>query len=132
MAQTHPHTITLADGRLLFVELPATAMRPARHGDGLRLTPDGARLLDQLRAAAEDLPGKPTPGRIKALRTALRLTQTALASKLGVTALTVSRWERGQVAPNPQATNRLRRLRDAAVKSGLILGPTSTRRRASA
>ncbi|MEM9754224.1 MAG: helix-turn-helix domain-containing protein [Planctomycetota bacterium] len=122
---TYPHTMTLSDGRLLFVELPAAAKAPARRGDGLRLTPVGSRILDQLRAAAEDVPELPTAGRIKSLRHALGLTQQVLATKLGVTPLTVSRWERGQVSPNPQAVKKLRRLRRAAATRGVVLDQAS-------
>jgi len=36
---------------------------------------------------------------IAALRSRLQLTQTELAERLGVTAMTISRWERGLVEP---------------------------------
>jgi transcriptional regulator with XRE-family HTH domain len=40
------------------------------------------------------------PEEIKQQRLFLNLTQAELAAKLGVSALTVSRWERGEVSPD--------------------------------
>jgi len=45
--------------------------------------------------------------RIKNLRTGLGLTQTQLASRLGVSFVTVNRWERGHVRPSDLALQRL-------------------------
>lgn len=39
---------------------------------------------------------------IKARRTALGMTQEDLAEKLGVSHITVSRWERGDTLPSPK------------------------------
>ncbi len=42
-----------------------------------------------------------TAGEVTTLRNALRLTQAQFATLLGVHALTVSKWERGQLTPSP-------------------------------
>jgi len=42
-----------------------------------------------------------TAAEVSALRTALRLTQGQFATLLGVHSLTVSKWERGVLAPSP-------------------------------
>lgn len=47
---------------------------------------------------------------IKQLRQSLGLTQKELAARVRVDAVTVSRWERGQQKPSPQATRQLNRL----------------------
>ncbi|MGI8553422.1 MAG: ATP-binding protein, partial [Dehalococcoidia bacterium] len=50
------------------------------------------------------------PGRVKRLRTRLGLTQTGLAERLGVTYVTVSRWETGQSHPSAAAWRRILRV----------------------
>ncbi len=53
---------------------------------------------------------------IAALRSRLQLTQTELAERLGVTAMTISRWERGLVEPTASgyvSLGNLAGLRDA-------------------
>lgn len=47
---------------------------------------------------------------IKALRKRLGLTQKVLADRLGVDAITVSRWERGEYKPSGLALRQLARL----------------------
>ena len=47
---------------------------------------------------------------VKALRTALNLTQAELARKLKVDFICVSRWERGIQRPTPKVRKRLERL----------------------
>lgn len=42
---------------------------------------------------------KLTPGKILAIRKELKLTQLQLALLVGVTPITVSRWERGDIVP---------------------------------
>lgn len=125
---TQPYSIALDEGRQLFVELPAGAWRPARHGDGWSLTPAGGRLIDKLRAMAEAVPKEPTAGRVKALRSALELTQVQLAERIEVSPLTISRWERGQVRPNTEASRRLERLRRAAGRRGLVISDPEAKR----
>ena len=47
---------------------------------------------------------------IKALRDLLRLTQKELAARVGVDAITVSRWERSNQRPSKHAERQLARL----------------------
>jgi len=47
---------------------------------------------------------------IKAIRVALGLTQKDLADKLGIDAITVSRWERKLARPHSNSLKKLRRL----------------------
>lgn len=49
-------------------------------------------------------------GRIRILRAALGLTQAQLAERLGVSCVTVNRWERGHVRPSDLAVQRLKEL----------------------
>ena len=121
VTETFPHTLTLADGRVLGIELPPEAVRPARHGSGTRLTPAGARILDRARAAFEEVPAQPTAGHLRSLRDVLGLTQAEMARKIGVTPMTISRWERGQVRPGQTVLPKLRRLRRQAVRQGVAL-----------
>ena len=51
--------------------------------------------------------GKPLPGRVRAVRRQLGLTQKQLAARVGVSIPTVSRWECGRSAPNVVARGRL-------------------------
>lgn len=55
-----------------------------------------------------------TPERIKKLREGLRLTQEEMAEKLGITRVTVARWETGAARPKGLY---LRALTDLAVKA---------------
>lgn len=50
------------------------------------------------------------PRQIKKLRLKLGLTQEQFASRLGVTFVTVNRWEAGKVAPSSLALRQLKRL----------------------
>lgn len=44
-----------------------------------------------------------TPRKIKALRLEMKMTQTQFAEFLGVTFVTVNRWENGKAKPSPLA-----------------------------
>jgi DNA-binding transcriptional regulator YiaG len=48
--------------------------------------------------------------RIRALRRRYKLTRIQLAATVGVSLLTVGRWERGETRPSPLALARLRAL----------------------
>ena len=51
-----------------------------------------------------------TKDKIQAMRKRLGLTQMQLAAKLGVSFVTVNRWERGHVTPQPDRLQRLQEL----------------------
>jgi DNA-binding transcriptional regulator YiaG len=53
-----------------------------------------------------------TPKEIKQIRTALQRTQVSMAKIIGTSAITVSRWERGESHPLPVYLEKLTRLRD--------------------
>jgi molybdate transport system regulatory protein len=63
---------------------------------------------------------------IKSLRGSLGLSQPRLAQLLGVHAMTVSKWERGVLAPNPHQRRILRAFRSAAER-GVRVGARSRR-----
>lgn len=55
---------------------------------------------------------------IKALRDRLGWTQERLARELGVSWITVQRWEKGKVMPSPLAAARIAALANANAPSG--------------
>ncbi|MEA2531203.1 MAG: Antitoxin component of bacterial toxin-antitoxin system, MqsA, partial [Thermomicrobiales bacterium] len=57
-----------------------------------------------------DTPDADLPARLRHLRQTLGLTQTALARRLGVSNVTVNRWEHGRTVPGPAARARLQRI----------------------
>ncbi|NBC11091.1 MAG: helix-turn-helix domain-containing protein [Planctomycetes bacterium] len=58
---------------------------------------------------------------IRSLREALGLTQAELGERLGVTNITVYRWEAGMVGPNAGAVKQLEKLRRAAGRRGVVI-----------
>ncbi len=62
------------------------------------------------------------PKQIHGLRTYLGLTQKELADALGVTNVTLSRWENGQTTPNRLAMEKLKRLRQEGVPNAAGAG----------
>ena len=80
---------------MLAISLRAAWLKPDRSGRPL-LLPPALRALDRLRAvfATQE---KLTPGFIVSLREAMGLTQEQFGRKLGVTKMTVSRWECGRM-----------------------------------
>ena len=115
-----PYTMKLADGRLLYVEVPGRYTATDRSGR-VAFTPEGVRFLDRIRALRMEASRAPSPGYITSLREALGLTQQELAVRLGVNKLTVSRWERGTLRPGRASLEALRRLRQEAVSQGVVL-----------
>lgn len=59
-----------------------------------------------------------TPRLIRSLREKTGLTQEKFATKLGVTLLTISRWENGRAKPSPLAMQRIEELLRSIGKSG--------------
>jgi len=115
-----PYTMRLADGRTVFVEVPArTAVRD--RGGELAFTPEGVRFLDRIRALASNLEAAPSPAFITALREAAGFTQEELGRRIGRHKLTVSRWECGTLHPDREALKRLRKLFQELRTSGMVL-----------
>jgi len=52
------------------------------------------------------------PDRIKEIRQEMGLTQEKFARMVGVTVTTISRWERGQVAPHQLAVDKILELKE--------------------
>ena len=127
----YPYTLRLADGRYVFVELPPGGVTRGVDGE-IELRPSAVRVLDRVRAMAGEVPDQPTPGWVRTLREALGLTQAALAARVGVDKLRVSRWECGRARPGPDALERLRRLRRRAAASGLVIQSHAARPRRAA
>ena len=115
-----PYTMRLPDDRTLFVLVPGKWCERDVSGQ-IAFKPEAVRLLDRVQALAMKAPQTPTPGRIRTLRQALGLTQTQLGEKLGVDKMTVYRWERGMVKPNPEAMKALEALRRAAGRKGVVV-----------
>lgn len=116
----YPYTMRLPDGRTILVEIPGEWVDADRDGE-LLFTPQAARLLDRIRVLAAKWNHPPTPTYIATFREALGLTQKQLGERLGVDALTVSRWERGTVKPSPASMKALERVRKEAVRKGVVL-----------
>jgi transcriptional regulator with XRE-family HTH domain len=83
------------------------------------LLPPAVRALDRLRAIFT-IQNKITPGFIISLREAMGLTQERFGRKLGVTKMTISRWECGTMRPSRSMVAAIRnlqaRLRNKGVK----------------
>ena len=54
--------------------------------------------------------------KLKELRRRLKLTQEALAHKLGVSFTSVNRWENGQIQPSPLAKSKIEELFELSIK----------------
>jgi transcriptional regulator with XRE-family HTH domain len=73
------------------------------------------------------------PALLRRIRELRGWTQTKLAAKLGVTANTVARWERGEVQPHPLRVPQLERaLREAERWAAQRLRPPKALRRIGA
>lgn len=115
-----PYTARLPDGRTLFVLIPARLCELDAEG-GVLLTPDAARFIDRVQALAMRTPPVPTPAYVRTLRQALGLTQAELGRRVGVSKLTVARWEWGTMRPSRKAAAALDRLRRKAGRRGTTI-----------
>lgn len=112
-----PYVIPLGGGRMLAISLDASWLKPDRSGQPL-LLPPAIRALDRLRAVFADRE-TPTPGFIVSLREAMGMTQEQFGEKLGVSKMTVSRWERGRMRPSDAAANAIRELQEETRRRGV-------------
>lgn len=116
-----PYTMKLPDGRTLLVEIPGRWVSADRDGSPVFL-PDAVRFLDHIRAVAGgSLAQAPSPGYLTALREGLGMTQTEFGETVGVTKLTVSRWERGTLRPGPGPLVEIEKLRKTSLRRGVVI-----------
>lgn len=115
-----PYTMKLADGRLVYVEVPRRMARQDQSGE-LAFTPSGVRFLDHVRALALNPSQAPSPAYLASLRQALGLTQAQLGRLVGRNKLTVSRWERGGLRPSPEALEKLYAIARKRKQAGVML-----------
>lgn len=72
---------------------------------------------------------KPFSGQVKAVRTALNLSQEELAHALGVSFATVNRWENGKTSPSKLAQRQFEQFcedKKVTVESGGASSPQNT------
>jgi DNA-binding transcriptional regulator YiaG len=112
-----PYTLSFGDGRLLAIALNASWLKADRSGKPL-LLPPAVRALDRLRAILAT-PQAITPGFIVSLREGMGLTQQEFGQKLGVSKMTVSRWECGLMRPNRSRTAAILKLQTRAKHAGV-------------
>jgi hypothetical protein len=107
------------DDAFLAIRLPAAWLKADPSGQPL-LLPPAIRAVDRLRAVFEA--DKPlTPGFIVSLREAMGLTQEQFADKLGVSKMTISRWECGRMRPGQSMIGHIHRLQRRAQREGVSI-----------
>ena len=125
-----PYVVSFGEGGLLAINLKAAWLKPDRSGQPL-LLPPAVRALDRLRAVFT-VQEMLTPGFITSLREAMGLTQSEFGEKVGVSKITVSRWECGRIRPGPAMASALLKLQVKARREGVkIDGEKRTSRHAS-
>jgi DNA-binding transcriptional regulator YiaG len=112
-----PHVASFGENAMLAISLRADWVKADRSGRPL-LLPPAVRALDRLRAVFT-AQARITPGFIISLREALGLTQELFAGKLGVTKMTVSRWECGRMRPSRTMVAALRAMQARARCAGV-------------
>jgi DNA-binding XRE family transcriptional regulator len=118
--RTIPYTMSLGDGRTLFIAIPVEMVEYDRSGE-MCFTPDGFDHLDKIRALAIATPAKPTPGYLQAVRKALGLTQAQMAKKIHLSTISIKRWESGTLKPGVASVAKIRHLVDLATRRGVVL-----------
>lgn len=115
-----PYVLPLGDGRMLAINLAAAWVKADRSGEPL-LLPPAVRALDRLRAvlASQD---QITAGFIVSLREAMGVTQSEFGKMVGVSKMTVSRWECGRMRPNPATAKAIFKLQIEARRQGVKIG----------
>jgi DNA-binding transcriptional regulator YiaG len=112
-----PYVVEFGEGEMLAIQLKSDWLKPDRSGRPL-LLPEAVRVVDRLRAVFANQE-KITPGFIISLREAMGCTQEEFGEKLGVSKMTVSRWENRRMRPSPGAVAALRRLQNQAREAGV-------------
>jgi DNA-binding transcriptional regulator YiaG len=103
-----PYILPLGNNGMLAILLRAQWLKADRSGQPL-LLPPAVRALDRLRAVFANQE-QITPGFIISLREAMGLTQEQFGIKLGVSKMTVSRWECGRMRPSTLTAAAIRNL----------------------
>jgi len=114
-----PYVVSFGKTGMLAISLRAAWLKMDRSGQPL-LLPPAVRALDRLRAvftAQQQI----TPGYIISLREALGLTQERFGRKLGVTKMTVSRWECGRMRPSAAMVDAIRNVQAIARRQGVMI-----------
>jgi DNA-binding transcriptional regulator YiaG len=112
-----PYVESLGDDGILAISLRAAWLKADRSGQPL-LLPPAVRALDRLRALfanQEEL----TPGFVVSLRGAMGLTQGEFGRKMGVSKMTVSRWECGRMRPGAVVAAAMRNLQKKTRRAGV-------------
>jgi len=102
---------------MLAISLRAAWLKPDRSGHPL-LLPPAVRALDRLRAvftAVDPI----SSGFIISLREAMGLTQAEFGKKLGVSKMTISRWECGRMRPGAATSRAIHKLQAQAQRDGV-------------
>ena len=115
-----PYVMPLPDGRSVFVRVPAHLTGRDR-GGSLTFTAEGTRYLDRVQVMAMETPPDPTPGYLRTIREALRMTQAEFAKRVGRSTITIKKWEAGDARPGKEAVTKIRRIVDKATRQGVVL-----------
>jgi DNA-binding transcriptional regulator YiaG len=125
-----PYVVSFGESGMLAIALRAAWLKPDRFGQPL-LLPPAIRALDRLRAVFTNQELL-TPGFIISLREGMGLTQGEFGQKLGVSKITVSRWECGRMRPGQTTARAILKLQAEARRKGVkIDGERRTSRRPS-
>ena len=115
-----PHVMPLPDGRSVFVRVPERMTGRDRDGS-LTFKPEAMKLLDRIQVMAMEVPTAPSPGYIKTVREALRMTQAEFARALDRSVISVKKYEAGDARPGKEVVLRLRQLVHDATSRGVVL-----------
>jgi DNA-binding transcriptional regulator YiaG len=125
-----PYIVSLGDSAMLAISLRAEWLKADKSGQPL-LLPPAVRALDRLRATFST-PKNLTPGFIRSLREAMGLTQSQFGHRLGVSKMTVSRWECNRMRPSASTVEAIRSLQARARREGVKIRDEKWTRRRSA
>ena len=112
-----PYVVRFGESDMLAISLPAAWLKADRSGRPL-LLPPAVRPLDRLRAVFTNQQAF-TPGFVLSLREAMGLTQEQFGRQLGVSKMTVSRWECGRMRPSRSTAAAIRALQREARRAGI-------------
>jgi DNA-binding transcriptional regulator YiaG len=121
-----PYVIPFGENGMLAISLRAQWLKVDRSGQPL-LLPPAVRAIDRLRAlfgAQQTL----TPGFIVSLREAMGMSQEEFGRRLGVSKMTVSRWERCRMRPGESNIAAIRSLQARARREGVRIDGAMHRR----